>query len=132
MGPVASRHRITALVAALCAVAAPIALGACSSSSSSTGEACPATVDATVQAHDTFRFTPSTLNAKAGKFVVKLVDAGSLNHTFQINGFDGKAEVSGGHKTSCATFTLTKGTWTFFCGIPGHEAAGMKGTITVS
>ncbi|HEY1740518.1 MAG TPA: plastocyanin/azurin family copper-binding protein [Acidimicrobiia bacterium] len=132
MGPVASRHRITALAAALCAVAAPIALGACSSSSSSAGEKCPATVNATVTAHDTFRFTPSSLNVKAGKVVVKLVDGGSLNHTFQIRGFDGKAEVSSSQKTSCATFTLTKGSWTYYCGIPGHETAGMKGTITVS
>ncbi|HEY3830865.1 MAG TPA: cupredoxin domain-containing protein [Acidimicrobiia bacterium] len=132
MGLVASRHRITAFAAVLCAVAAPIALGACSSSSSSASEKCPATVDATVTAHDTFRFTPSTLSATAGKYVVKLVDGGSLNHTFQIHGFDGKAEVSSGHKTSCATFTLTKGTFHYYCGIPGHETAGMKGTITVS
>ena len=27
---------------------------------------------------------------------------------------------------------LKAGTYTFYCSVPGHEAAGMKGTLTVS
>jgi plastocyanin len=27
---------------------------------------------------------------------------------------------------------LAKGTYTYYCSVPGHEAAGMKGTLTVS
>jgi plastocyanin len=33
---------------------------------------------------------------------------------------------------SSKTLTLSTGRWTLFCSLPGHEAAGMKATLTVS
>jgi len=33
---------------------------------------------------------------------------------------------------STVTADLKPGTYTFYCPVPGHEAAGMKGTLTVS
>jgi plastocyanin len=36
---------------------------------------------------------------------------------------------SGGSKT--LTVTLKPGTYTFFCSVDGHRAAGMQGTLTV-
>jgi uncharacterized cupredoxin-like copper-binding protein len=33
--------------------------------------------------------------------------------------------------TSTVTVTLKAGKYTFFCPVPGHEQAGMKGTLTV-
>jgi uncharacterized cupredoxin-like copper-binding protein len=27
--------------------------------------------------------------------------------------------------------TVKSGTYTFYCSVPGHEAGGMKGTLTV-
>ncbi len=133
MGRVAPRHRVGALAAALAATVAPVAFGACSSSGGTAqGAPCPATVDLTVHAKDTYRFEPATLSVKAGTFVVKLIEGGSLSHTFEVHGADPKAAVSLDHKESCATFTLTKGTYRFYCGITGHEALGMKGTLTVS
>ncbi len=131
MGRAANPRRITAIAAMLC-IAAALALGACSSSGGgSSSKACPATVDATVTAHDSLRFTPDSLTAKPGAWVVKLVNSGSITHTFDIHGLSGDVEASGG-KSACGTFTLTKGTWTFYCKVPGHESAGMKGTLTVS
>ena len=38
--------------------------------------------------------------------------------------------VSGGSDT--LTVKLKPGTYTFYCPVPGHEQAGMKGTLTVS
>jgi uncharacterized cupredoxin-like copper-binding protein len=38
--------------------------------------------------------------------------------------------VGPGH-TSKVTVTLKKGTYTFYCPVDGHKAAGMKGTIVV-
>jgi plastocyanin len=35
----------------------------------------------------------------------------------------------GGAKT--LTLTLKAGTYTFYCSVPGHRDAGMKGTLTV-
>jgi len=33
---------------------------------------------------------------------------------------------------SKVTVNLKAGTYTFFCPVPGHEQAGMKGTLTVT
>ena len=30
------------------------------------------------------------------------------------------------------TFPLTSGRWTLFCALPGHEAAGMRTSLTVA
>ena len=30
------------------------------------------------------------------------------------------------------TATVTPGTYIFYCSVPGHEQAGMKGVLTVS
>jgi uncharacterized cupredoxin-like copper-binding protein len=37
---------------------------------------------------------------------------------------------SGGSKT--LVVHLKPGTYTFYCSVPGHRAAGMQGTLTVS
>ena len=41
-------------------------------------------------------------------------------------------EVSGEGDTATEKVDLTKGKYEFYCTIPGHEEAGMKGTLTVS
>jgi uncharacterized cupredoxin-like copper-binding protein len=37
---------------------------------------------------------------------------------------------SGGSRT--LTLNLKPGTYTFYCTVPGHRAAGMEGTLTVT
>ncbi len=114
---------------------APLVFGslvASCSSSSPKAEPCPASVNVDVKALDSYRFDPPKLTATAGKFVVRLTEAGSLNHTFQIHGADGQVTVSADSKTACATFTLAKGTYKYFCSVSGHESQGMKGDLTVS
>jgi plastocyanin len=131
----ASRRSLAAAATATAVGVFGLALGACGGGSSAKGEACPATVDATVEAgvNGALRFTPSTLTAKSGTFVVKLINKSSISHTFQIHGLSGEANVDGSTKQSCATFTLAAGsTYTYYCGISGHEQAGMKGKLTVS
>lgn len=75
-------------------------------------------------------FKPSKLTAPAG--VVKIsVKNESGTHTLDIHevkGFEIDLSGSGGSKK----VRLGAGkTYHFYCNIPGHEAAGMKGTITV-
>ena len=43
---------------------------------------------------------------------------------------DGKTVQPGGKSTD--TLTLKPGTYTFYCPVPGHKEAGMKGTLVVN
>jgi uncharacterized cupredoxin-like copper-binding protein len=78
------------------------------------------------------RFTKSRLTAKAGKIKLVLANPSSsgMPHGIAIQGHgSGKVVQPGG--TSTLTTTLKRGTYTFICPVPGHAAAGMKGTLTV-
>ena len=88
-----------------------------------------------VTALDTMHFEPSTLTAKAGQpIIVTLKNGGQTLHDFSMTEGPAqpvKIQVQPG-QTGSATFTIDKpGSYTFFCSQPGHEAAGMKGTLTV-
>ena len=54
-------------------------------------------------------------------------------HAIAIEGngvdMDGKTVTKGG--TSTVTADLKPGTYEFYCPVPGHKEAGMKGTLTV-
>jgi uncharacterized cupredoxin-like copper-binding protein len=83
------------------------------------------------------RFNRSTLHvAKPGKVTLHLTNPSSagMNHGIAIDGKgvdkDGKIVAPG--KVSTVTVTLKKGKYTFYCPVPGHEQAGMKGTLTVA
>jgi len=56
-----------------------------------------------------------------------------IGHAVAIsgNGVSASGKVVGPGGTSTLTAKLKPGTYTFFCPVPGHEAAGMKGTLTV-
>ena len=84
---------------------------------------------------DTLQFDPPTLSAKAGQPIqVTLDNSGQLVHDFSVT--EGvsqpvKSTAQPGQK-AVSTFTIDKpGTYTYFCGQPGHEEAGMKGTLTI-
>jgi len=52
-----------------------------------------------------------------------------LAHNFWINGQQTPLISPG--KTATLTTTLTPGSANYLCTVPGHAAAGMKGTLTV-
>ncbi len=74
-----------------------------------------------------FKFTLSKKIVPHGTVVFKLVNKGSLGHDFKIAGK--KSKLIGKGKTGTLTVTLTKGSKAYLCTVPGHAAAGMKGTI---
>lgn len=83
----------------------------------------------------TLKFDKSGLTAKAGKVTVTFTNKAPLGHNFTIQTPGGATVAAtptfnGGIKT--VTATLKPGKYTFLCTVPGHAAAGMKGTITVS
>jgi len=80
-------------------------------------------------------FVKSTASASAGPVVIRSKNPQSLGHDIAIrgNGVDEKGDiVSGGGVSMITIADLKPGTYTFYCSVPGHEAAGMKGTLTVS
>ena len=88
----------------------------------------------TLTVGNSMSFDPSTITVRAGQPVeLTLRNTGQMPHDFTLS--DGVAQpvkisASGG-QTASGTFTLaTPGTYKFECSIPGHAAAGMRGTIT--
>jgi len=82
-------------------------------------------------------FVQKKLTAPHGKITFAFTNAASLGHNFAVEKKGSKkvlgktATISGG-KTVRLTLTLKKGAYTFLCTVPGHAAAGMKGTLTVT
>jgi len=81
-----------------------------------------------VTAKDTFRFSLSRKSAPHGKVTFKVVNKGILKHDFKIAGK--KTKLLKHNQTATLTVTLKKGKrYTYLCTVPGHAAAGMKGTF---
>jgi plastocyanin len=107
----------------------PTSTPASGSSSSSGGGGVPIAADP----NGALKFTTTTLKAKSGTVTFDFTNKASIPHAFAIkgNGVNAKGKIiSGGSDT--LTVKLKPGTYTFYCPVPGHEAAGMKGTLTVS
>ena len=80
------------------------------------------------------KFDKSSLTAKAGKVTLEMENPSQIPHAVAIkgNGVDVDGKTVGNGETSTASTDLKPGTYTFYCPVPGHEAAGMKGTLTVN
>jgi plastocyanin len=78
-------------------------------------------------------FQYSKANATAGSVTLQMPNKSSITHDISIkgNGIDQKGPQVGQGGTSKVTADLKPGTYTFYCSVPGHEAGGMKGTLTV-
>jgi plastocyanin len=78
-----------------------------------------------------FAFGKAT--ATAGKVTFSMPNPSPITHNIAIqgNGASGNGAFVGHGGTSTFSVTLKAGTYTFYCQVPGHAAAGMKGTLTV-
>ena len=60
------------------------------------------------------------------------VNEGSIAHTLVIEDVDGfKLEVAAQGDTAEGAVQLEAGSYTLFCDVPGHRAAGMEATLEV-
>ncbi len=82
------------------------------------------------------KFTPNVFTVKTGIYTVTLTDDAAGPHTTDFDDpntlFKGLAVNAQGEKDSSRIFFGAPGSYTFFCAIPGHRAAGMQGTVTVT
>jgi plastocyanin len=92
----------------------------------------PVTSQVSIDALASINFNTHQLTTKAGN--VQINYGGATGHTLAIQDpkFDGflLTTDAGGPKTG--KVKLTPGSYTLYCTIPGHEAQGMKATLTVT
>src|SRR5213082_2005550 len=65
-----------------------------------------------------FKFDLSKKSAHHGTVIFTVVNKGHISHDFKIAG-----------KKTPLKVTLKKGSFKYLCTVPGHAAAGMKGTF---
>ena len=122
--------------------ASVLALSACgggSSSSSTTpattgggGGGGGSTVKISADPSGALKFEQTDVSATAGSITIDFTNMSSLPHdvTIEGNGASGATDEITDSTTS-TTVDLEPGTYTFFCSVDGHRAAGMEGTLTV-
>lgn len=77
-----------------------------------------------------FKFTLSKKTVPVGTVIFEVENKGKIGHDFKINGKKTKIIAAG--KTAKLTVVFKKkGKYAYLCTIPGHAAAGMKGTLAV-
>jgi uncharacterized cupredoxin-like copper-binding protein len=79
-----------------------------------------------------FLFEQPSLTAKVGETVMlRLDNADTSIHHFDIDAFDVHVPMPSGESAFALFKPTAPGTYTFYCGVPGHTEAGMKGTLMV-
>jgi len=79
------------------------------------------------------KYLASAAEATPGALVLTSKNDSAVPHNIALKGggFDIKGAVVQGGGTSKINVSVKKGEYTFYCSVPGHEQAGMKGTLTV-
>jgi plastocyanin len=75
-------------------------------------------------------FVPASLAADGGQVTVALRNRDLFWHTLTIDELRVDLKVPVGRLRS-ASFEARRGTYDFYCRIPGHRTLGMRGTLTV-
>jgi hypothetical protein len=92
----------------------------------------PAKGTVAVQAEPSIKFNATEFSAPAG--IVQINYGGATGHTLAIQDpkFDGFLLTTDAGGPKSGKVELTPGKYTIYCTVPGHEAQGMKATLTVS
>jgi plastocyanin len=113
--------------------AAPASTGAAPSAPAAAAPQAASTVPLSA-VPNAIAFNTKTLSAKAGKVTIAFTNSGALEHNVTVaqgsTVLAATPTFSGGAKS--VTLTLKPGTYTFYCSVPGHRAAGMEGTLKVT
>ncbi len=86
-------------------------------------------------AAEALAFDKASLTAAAGSVTINLKNPSSIPHNIAIKGGGITPVISqtiGKDGVATATADLKPGTYEYYCEVPGHEGAGMKGTLTVT
>ncbi|MGB8861090.1 MAG: multicopper oxidase domain-containing protein [Ilumatobacteraceae bacterium] len=119
-----------AAIAAL--VVAIVGVGSDSSSESASGSGGGAKPTIEVTMND-FSFAPASITIPTGGATLKLTNKGAATHNFQVADLGIKSpDVLAGETYALEVGAQTAGSYKVICPQPGHEGAGMVGTLVVS
>jgi len=80
-------------------------------------------------------YTTDTLSAKAGNLTIDFSNPASITHDVAVDDSGGneigKSDLIAQDTTTLVLENVRPGSYTFYCTVPGHEEAGMEGTLTV-
>jgi plastocyanin len=80
------------------------------------------------------RYNQKVVHAHAGRIKIVFTNASALSHNVDVE--HGETELGKTktvtHGTTSIWVTLKPGKYNFYCSVPGHEDAGMHGTLVVS
>ena len=90
-----------------------------------------------------FKFTLSTSTVKRGIILFEVTNRGSVPHNFKVCTArnkpladscpgTGTRLITPGQSNTLRIAILLKGTYEYLCTVPGHAAAGMKGSFKVT
>ena len=98
------------------------------------GTALATTTTVHLQASKTaWKFNTTKLTATHGTVTVKMFNPSTTRHGIAVEGkgVDKDGKIVGKGATSVLTLKLKPGRYQFYCPVPGHKAAGMRGTLVV-
>lgn len=101
----------------------------------SNGGTAPAAIsgatELTVEAGDLW-FAPDRIDVVAGEPTNSTLDNGGESfHDLTIDELDLQIDAEAGQRTTAGLQIDEPGTYEFYCSVPGHASAGMRGTLTV-
>jgi plastocyanin len=109
--------------------------GMMGSATTTNGQAPPAIPDApsiTVAAGDMW-FAPDVVHATLGEPVnLTVTNQGAVFHDLVIDELDLRVAVDAGQTTTAGLQVDRQGEYVYYCSVPGHAAAGMRGTLSVT
>lgn len=87
----------------------------------------------TIAMNDDFTFSPTTMTIPTVGAIIHLVNNGNVAHNMEIPSLGLTSPVvNGQEEADWEIGPFNAGDYEFICPQPGHEAAGMKGTMTVT
>lgn len=116
-----------------------LALGGCGGGDDPDPATAPATSDASGGATlqlvgtDGLAFEPEQATVTAGEVTVELTAEPAVQHNVVIEGLldDQPLVEAAAGETATGSVSLEAGSYTLYCGVPGHREAGMQGTVEV-
>ncbi len=118
------------------AATTPASTAPTSTAPTSTTPAKASTVAVAADPSGALAYVQKSLAAPAGKVTFNFTNTSPVQHnlTFEVASTEhelgGTKTITNGSAT--LTLTLPKGKYHYYCSVPGHEAAGMSGILTVS